>query len=308
MAARNDVYSIVTDKVIRLLEAGTVPWRKPWKGANHHPCNARTGSQYRGINPFLLQVEADCSGYGDHRWLTFKQAKDAGGNVRKGESSTLVIFWKWYETTDKTTDKEVRIPCLRYFRVFNVLQCDGLDEAKLKAEPDVYEPTRWESIESAQGLADGFLARSGLAERIDHGGNRACYRPVPDSLQMPDCDRFSEPSEYYSTLFHELTHATGHSSRLDRLDLTSFGSSSYAKEELVAEMGAAFLCGFAGIDMPETLENSAAYLAGWLRCLRSDSRMIASAAAQAQKAADLIIGRTYEDAATGAEQPRSVEV
>ena len=138
-----DVYAMVTDRVIELLERGTIPWRKPWHGANLQPCNGKTGHQYRGINPFLLQVTQVCNGYSDHRWLTYKNAQDAGGTVRKGEKSTLVCFWKWLEVVDKDTKKPKKIPLLRYFRVFNVEQCDDIDETKLKAEADTYEPTEW---------------------------------------------------------------------------------------------------------------------------------------------------------------------
>ncbi len=290
-----DVYEIVTDRVIELLERGTVPWRKPWKGQNLHPCNGRTGSHYRGINPFLLEVAKISNGYRDHRWLTFKQAKDAGGTVKKGESSSLVVFWKWLEKADGDTGEVKRIPLLRYFRVFNVEQCKKLDESKLKAEPDVYEPSEWEAIENAERIADTWLESSGLHNRISHGGNRAAYSPSDDSLLMPDRDRFEASAEYYSTLFHELTHSTGHIDRLNRFESGGFGSDPYAREELIAELGAAFLCGECGIES-DIIENSAAYLNGWIRVLKGDKRLIASAAGAAQKAADLILGRKFEAA------------
>ena len=303
-----DVYAMVTDRVIELLERGTIPWRKPWHGANLQPCNGKTGHQYRGINPFLLQVTQVCNGYSDHRWLTYKNAQDAGGTVRKGEKSTLVCFWKWLEVVDKDTKKPKKIPLLRYFRVFNVEQCDDIDETKLKAEADTYEPTEWEAIDAAEVVSNDWLNRSGLRERIEHGGNRACYAPSLDSLRMPDRDRFEVSAEYYCTLFHELTHSTGHESRLNRFESGGFGSDPYAREELVAELGAAFLCGHAGIQ-GVVEENSAAYLNGWLKVLKADKKLIAGAAAAAQKAADLVLGKTWDGGAEdNAAQPQIVGV
>jgi antirestriction protein ArdC len=302
LSKKVDVYSMVTDRVVELLEAGTVPWRKPWKGRNLHPCNGKSGAKYRGINPFMLEMTRACEGYEDHRWLTYKQAKEAGGNVRRGERSTLVVFWKWFETTDRETGKVKQIPCLKYFRVFNANQCEDLDEKKLKAETDDYTPTEWEAIEAAEQIGADWLASSGIGDRIEHGGNRAVYRPGTDSLGMPDRDRFEVPAEYYSTMFHEMVHSTGHESRLNRFQSGEFGKESYAKEELIAEMGSAFLCGECGIE-GQTIENSAAYLQGWLKALKNDKRLVASAAAAGQKASDLILGRSYgQTAEDGAQQ------
>ncbi|MEO1979219.1 MAG: zincin-like metallopeptidase domain-containing protein, partial [Fuerstiella sp.] len=270
-----DVYSMVTDRVVELLERGTVPWRKPWKGKNLHPCNAKTGHQYRGLNPFMLEIVRACSGYQDHRWLTYKQAQAAGGNIRKGEKSSFVTFWQWLEVIDKETQKPKKIPLLKYFRVFNIEQTENIDEGKLRAESDVYESTEWESIVGAEAITDGWLQRSGLAERIQHGGNRAFYRPADDSLQMPDQDRFGSAAEYHQTLFHELGHSTGHKSRLNRLSPDGFGSDPYAKEELIAELTASFLAGQCGLTA-ETEQNSTAYIAGWLRVLKQDKKLVGS--------------------------------
>ena len=287
---RIDVYEVVTDQVVKLLEAGTIPWRRPWKGRLQHPQNAKSGAHYRGINPFILEVARLTGGWTDHRWLTFKQAKDAGGNVRKGEKSTLVVFWNWYDKKNAETGETDRFPVLKYFRVFNIEQTENVDESRLKADGDTYEPTEWEAIEAAESVASDWLGRSGIT--YEERGVVAAYRPADDSLMMPDRDRFEVPSEFYSVLFHELTHATGHGSRLDRLDSSTFGSEAYGREELVAEMGSAFLCGHCGIEA-QTIQNSAAYISGWLKVLKSDKRLIASAAAAAQRAADLILGKSF---------------
>ena len=297
MAARPDVYQMVTDRVIELLEQGTVPWRKPWNGANSHPCNGKTGHQYRGINPFLLQAVQMSEGWTDHRWLTFKQIVDAGGKVIKGSKSTLVVFWRWINITDKDTQEDKKIPMLKYFRVFNYEQTEEVDEAKLKAQIEVYEPNEWEALEAAEVIADRWLGESGLADRITYGGGRACYVPSDDSLRMPDRDRFEQSAEFYGTLFHELTHSTGHKDRLNRFESGSFGTDPYAREELVAEMGAAFLCGECGI-YSEVENNSAAYIQSWLKVLKGDKKLVAGAAAAAQKASDLMLGRVWEPAET----------
>mgnify|MGYP006928311024 CR=1 FL=1 len=169
------------------------------------------------------------------------------------------------------------------------------------------EPSEWEALEGAEAIADQWLNESGLVARITYKGSRACYAPGSDSLRMPERDRFEQSAEYYGTLFHELTHSTGHEYRLNRFESGSFGTDPYAREELVAEMGAAFLCGECGIH-GEVEENSAAYIQGWLKCLKGDKKLIAGAAAAAQKASDLILGRKWEakTAEEDAVQPLSV--
>jgi len=278
-----EVYQKITDRIIQLLEQGDVPWRKPWSGGPAaHPKNLNTGKPYRGINVFMLHA----AGYESPWWLTFKQARGRGGHVRKGEKGWPVVFWKFHEvgSTDddgKATTKA--IPLLRQYTVFNVDQCDDIEAP---AAPGV-KTFDFDPIASAEGVVANMPKRP----TIGHGENRAYYRPSTDAVNMPKPERFSLPTEYYSTLFHELTHATGHTSRLDRkLDtrLAAFGTADYSREELVAEMGAAFLCGHAGID--QTLDNSAAYIGGWLKRLRNDKRLVVTAAAQAQKAADFILG------------------
>ena len=281
-----DSYQVITDRMISLLEQGVVPWHKPWAaGGGGCPKNLVSGKAYRGSNVFILA----CSGYESPYWLTYKQARKRGGYVRRGQKGTQVVFWKFLEVEDPGTGKAKKIPMLRHYTVFNAEQCGGVN-----------------APESASTLEHGFdpIARAeevveempGRPE-VRHGEPRAFYRLSDDLVNMPKRERFSRPEEYYSTLFHELTHATGHSTRLGRLKgdsgTASFGSGSYSREELVAEMGAAFLSGDAGI-VNATIDNSAAYIAAWLRRLRDDKKLVIMAAAQAQKAADYILDRKFD--------------
>jgi antirestriction protein ArdC len=280
-----DLYQEVTDQIVAMLEKGVVPWRSPILGRSSagHPKNLNTGKQYRGVNVFLLAFTAFAKGYGSSYWITFNQAKERGGNVKKGEKSSMVVFWKQYETTNKEAGRPTIVPVMRYYNVFNAEQIEGNEI------PDAvkFEPIEFKPIEGAEQIASGYLG----APSIEHdGGQQAFYRPASDSVHLPQRTRFASVEEYYSTLFHELSHSTGHSSRLDRkLDTNPrpFGSPDYGKEELIAEMSAAFLCSSAGIQ-PTVIENQAAYLAGWLKQLKSDKKLVISAAGQAQKAADWI--------------------
>ena len=240
------------------------------------------------MNVFLLAVESWAKGYESSYWITFKQAKEKGGSVRKGEKSSMVVFWKQIEVEDRETGEPTTVPVLRYYRVFNIAQCAGI------AAPDVeeYEPLDFTPIEAAQRIIEGY--RNGPA--IEHGHAYPCYLPTRDIVRMPDAERFVSEAEWYSALFHELGHSTGHGKRLNRgLDKSAagFGSESYGKEELVAEMTAAFLCGHAGIERA-MMDNAAAYLQGWLKKLREDKRLAVHAAGAAQKAADWILGQYRE--------------
>ncbi|MCA9178403.1 MAG: DUF1738 domain-containing protein [Planctomycetales bacterium] len=275
-------YQIITDRIIQLLEDGVVPWRKPWTSHAAPPQNAVSRRPYRGVNVFLLA----CSRYDSPYWLTFRQAKQWGGSVNKGEKATPVCFWKWLETEDEETGEIRQRPLLRVYYVFNVAQCD-LPSGKLPVTPaeDCHD---FVPIEQCEQVVAAMPRRPDLK----HDADGAFYRPSEDCVHMPPQERFHSSEEYYATLFHELTHATGHSSRLNRdgiVDPVSFGSPSYSREELVAELGASFLCGHCRIEQA-TIENSAAYLQGWLKQLRGDARLIVTAAAAAQKASDFILG------------------
>jgi len=287
------VYDVITDRILDQLERGVVPWHRPWHGT---PTSLTTGKEYRGINLILL----GSSGYSTPYWLTYRQAQKLGGQVRKGEHSTPVVFWKWFDRDD-TEHKPDTDPLvtkngkpkgaramLRYYRVFNADQCDGIPSDKVPA----IQTREFTPIDAAEAIVEAMPQ----PPRINHYGTRACYNPHTDEVAMPRPDLFTGDAEYYSTLFHELTHSTGHDSRLGRHAKEHcthhFGTNDYSKEELVAEFGAAFLCGHAGIEQ-RTVDNSASYIASWLRRLRNDKRLAVYAAAQAQKAADFVLGRKF---------------
>ena len=276
------VYEIVTEKIIKQLESGVAPWRKPWTCQT--PANLLTQKEYRGLNVFTLASQ----GFPSRFWLTYNQATKLGGRIRKGEKSSPVIFWNICderETTAQDGANETSRPfLLRYYSVFNLSQAEGIDiPASLLQETRTNEP-----IETCEQLVTN-MPNSPAFEQSD----KAWYSPSNDVVGMPARGLFHSSEEYYATEFHELAHSTGHAKRLHRENFdnpVSFGSESYSKEELIAEMTAAMLCGIAGIEQ-RILENSAAYLKTWIARLKSDSRLLVSAASQAQKAADFIQGK-----------------
>lgn len=273
-----DVYEVVTNNIIERLEKGVIPWRQPWTNAGM-PKNLVTGKSYRGINVMLLASV----GYEHNQFLTFSQAKELGASVRKGEKSHLVIFWKQIEKTDKETGKTKRIPFLKHYRVFNISQCDGIPKEKL--------PLKEERINDPILECESIIAGMPHKPRIQHKEHMAYYDIRGDYVNMPEVRTFENSESYYGTLFHELTHSTGHESRLNRKEVMSgggFGSESYALEELTAEIGASYLKSYAGIPIEE-LDNSAAYIQGWLKRLQNDKKLIFHASAQAQKATDFIL-------------------
>lgn len=286
------VYEVITNRIIEQLEAGTAPWHKPWQvhGKNGLPRNLVTMREYRGINVWILLS----SGFSSPYWLTYRQAQTVGCHVRVGEKGLPLVYWKigTREVQDGDETVEKRSVLCRFYTVFNVEQCEGL---KIQpTEPTENEP-QVQPIEACEQVVSTWLGKP----LIKHGGDCASYSKVLDCVRMPERDRFSSAEEYYSTLFHELTHSTGHRSRLNRSSLTEFerfGDESYSREELVAEMGSAFLAGYCGIEN-RTINNSAAYLANWLDALKSDSRLVLVAASQAQKAVDLILGVTSSSTA-----------
>ncbi len=285
---KKDVYQIITDQIINLLEQGVIPWHKPWNAENGAPCNLSSGKAYRGINTFLLS----CMG-GSKYWLTFKQAKDMKGTVKKGSKGAPVVFWNWREREikdEKTGEVEIKTnPIIRYYTVFNLDQIEGVETPK----EEETEKLEFTPIEAAEKIINGMPN----SPEIRYGGNRAFYSPITDLVGMPEKVDFEGAEEFYNTFFHELTHSTGH---LDRLkikeveNLNPFGSASYSREELVAEMGAAFLCGHSGIER-KTITNSASYIGSWLKKLRNDKKFVVTAAAQAQKAADFILDKKKEN-------------
>lgn len=282
--SKTDVYQIVTDHVIELLNKGIVPWRKPWRaGSSDVPQNLVSKRPYSGINFWLLGYSEFSSPY----WLTYRQAQAMGGYVKQGERSSIAVFWKILRTDKKDENGEDKtVPLLRYYRVFNLQQCEGIEAPK----PVIMRP--FNPIAACESVVAGMPNQP----TIQVGGGRAYYRPSTDAVQMPQKGLFSGDAEYYSTLFHELVHSTGHAARLGRKGVMGdirFGSGDYSKEELIAEMGAAYLCALTGIEN-STIENSAAYIGGWLRRLKSEPKMVVLAAAAAQKAADFITGESED--------------
>lgn len=290
MSEKADVNQIITDRVVTMLEEGRVPWRKAWKpGAAHRSI---AGHTYRGVNVFLLGMEATINSYASPFWITYKQAKERGGTVRKGEHGTLVVFWKRLKVEDRTSGDDKMIPLLRYYRVFNVEQTEGcnLPAAVANWEPLVVV----DGLEAADRILNQYL--TGGPSFTESATEDAYYVPARDAITVPMKSRFADLDEFYSTAFHEVGHSTGHPDRLNRFTPAAFGSHAYGLEELAAEMTATMLCGEAGIE--STQENSAAYLASWLTNIREDPKVLVKAAGQAQRAADLVLGRTFEDTTT----------
>ncbi|WP_417847307.1 ArdC family protein [Thalassoglobus sp.] len=301
---RRDIYQEVTDKIIDLLDQGTVPWQNPIKRGNGDgwPKNMHSGKNYRGINVFLLGMRAWESGFASDYWLTFKQSKERGGQVKKGEKSSLVIFWKQLDKEDPETGEDIKIPVLRHYNVFNVEQCEGIEipDAPKEIVTDPFIP-----LERAEAIVDGFPN----PPKINYEGRRAYYRPSVDEVFIPEPELFEDRECFYNTLLHECSHATGHSKRLNRgldTDLAPFGSPDYSKEELVAEMSAAFLCATAGIS-PPTIEQSAAYIDNWRKQLQGDKKLVVQAAGAAQKSADLILGTQFDQASSPKESPKQTK-
>jgi len=289
-----NVYEVITDRIVEKLEQGVVPWQKPWNSTVGMPRNLLSQKAYRGINVWVLAS----AGYSSPYWLTFRQAQEIGGHVKRGEHGSPVVFWKWLEKSEETQDGETenesrRIPMARLYTLFNVQQCELPERLQpfLQIDNALAADTH-RQIEACEQIIAGMPLRPA----IQHGEARAYYQPLHDRVNMPERRLFPKAEHYYSVLFHELTHSTGHASRLDRAtlrDLLAFGDTNYSKEELCAEMGAAYLCGVAGI-ANETVDNSAAYLQGWLSKLRNDKTLLVQAAAQAQKAADYILGKSNQ--------------
>ncbi len=280
------VEEIITQRIIDKLEQRTVPWRKPWAGGGL-PKNYINRKEYRGINPFLLRSV----GYAYPYFLTFIQAKQLGGNIKKGSKGMPVVFFKFVEKeNEKNPETTKRFPVLRYYTVFNIEQTEGIDYYETIAESPTLDD--FQTIQEAEKTIQDMPNRPECQE-IE---NRAYYSPTRDVVNMPRRNLFESEPAFYSTYFHELTHSTGHSSRLNRktlADQNAFGNHDYSKEELCAEMGAAMLCGHVGIEN-QTIDNCAAYIAGWLRALRSDKRFVIQAAGYAQRGVDFILNHRFE--------------
>ena len=271
-----DLFQIITDRIVAELEQGIIPWQKPWIASGNAVSRA-TGKPYSLLNQMIL-------GRGGE-YLTFAQCQKEGGKIRKGEKSQMVVFWKFIEQEDEETCEKKQVPFLRYYNVFHIDQCEGLTAKHMPELPATAKPD-----ETAENMIAAYAKRSGV-RIVNQEGDRAFYRPSNDTVVLPLLAQFAETAEYYSTAFHELTHSTGHSTRLNRLDKTAFfGSEAYSKEELIAEIGASALVNHAGLETATSFRNSAAYIQNWLKVLRDDKRFIVSAAGKAEKAVALILG------------------
>ncbi|WOH57764.1 ArdC family protein [Bradyrhizobium sp. BWC-3-1] len=286
---RANLYDEITNKIITELEAGRVPWVQPWgtaaaKAPLAMPKSAASGRQYSGINILILWGTATERGFSGQSWLTFRQALSLGGHVRKGERGTTVVYADRFVPVDEkrraheTGEEAQAVPFLKRFTVFNLDQCDGLASDIVTAAPPpppgMIEPT-----------VDALIKASGIDFRI--GGNRAFYAPTEDYVQVPPPQAYFEPINWHRTALHELAHASGHPSRLNRDLSGSFGTRKYAFEELVAEISSAFGCASLGI-VPTV--RHADYIGSWLEVLREDNRAIVRAASQASKVADYLLG------------------
>lgn len=295
VTTQRDLYREVTDKIIALIETGVAPWRRTWSQYGLAR-NYATGHIYTGINLILMNNTPHPIPY----FLTFNQVKERGGQIRKGAKAEMVIYFNVYykDGADQTMIKEEArrrsdagediqvLKFIKYYSVFNIADIEGIDFdiPQVELKPN-------EKIERCESIIEQMPNRPAL-KNID--GNRAFYAPPLDFVNMPAIEQFETAEDYYATYFHELTHSTGHTSRLAREEIMnpqSFGSKPYSREELVAEMGASFLCSSVQIDFDNVIENNAAYLAGWLKVLQTDSKFIFKAAAEAQKAADYILNR-----------------
>jgi len=296
---RRDIYQEVTDRILEILDRGTVPWHNPIRstgGGDGWPKNLDSGKNYRGINVFLLAFESWDKGYGTDYWTTFRQASNQGGKIRKGEKASLekaslVTFWKLFDTKDKNTGEDVKLPVLKHYNVFNLEQCEGIEIPDAPVEDVEAEP--FVPIEKAEKIVNGYSD----PPVILHSGNKAVYRPLVDTVLIAPPEQFENSESYFAVLNHELIHSTGNEKRLGRgLDTepAAFGTPDYSKEEMIAEMGAAFLNASAGISVP-TIEQSASYIEHWQKALRGDKRLVVSAAGAAQKAADWILGTAWPE-------------
>jgi len=260
----NDVYTQVTESIISKLECGVVPWRRTWAA----PMNYCSRRPYSGINVWLLHGRYELP-----YWLTYRQARQMGGHVRRGEHGTRIIYWNMVDVTDG--DDEVRqVPILRCYTVFNVAQCSGVEVPHI------------EPITSAEVIVDNYHDAPVLEV-----GSSASYNPTVDTMYLPHRDTFESAAAYYTTLYHEMTHSTGHESRLNRVMDTQYASESYSTEELIAELGAAYLCAISGIELAaQGLDNTTAYIQHWVGKLREDRKFIVRVSSTAQRAANWILG------------------
>lgn len=277
-----NVYEMVTNRIIEQLESGVIPWEKPWSGVRSGAFNRVSKKSYSLLNQMLLGKDGE--------WASFKQWTDLGGHIRKGEKSSIVVFWKILPVEEMQEDgsKVVKqIPLLKYINVFHISQVDGVEPLPKEELHDI------KPIEKAESILIDYWTRENI--KVEHiKGNKAFYSPMSDMIQLPLFEQFKDANEYYSTAFHESVHSTMKESRCNRAEerknkLVAFGSEEYSKEELVAEIGSANLMNIIGIETKKSFRNSTAYIQSWLRVLRNDNKFIVSASSKAEKAVEYIL-------------------
>lgn len=282
MAKKFDIYEEVTKRILDQLDQGIIPWHKPWTGSQEGAYNYVSKKAYSFLNQMLLKHQ--------DAYLSWKQIQDLGGKVKKGAKSEMVTFWKVLPIEDKDKDGnkiEKKIPFLRYYNVFWIGDCEGIERKELQRS--TLEPEQ-----EAENIINLYMNSDNHPTLIrDKTSDKAYYSPIRDQVVVPEIGQFSDISEYYSVLFHELTHSTGAQSRLNRIKIgvAHFGNEEYSKEELVAEIGAASLVNIAGLETAKSFKNSASYIQGWSEALREDKKMIVEASSKAAKAVDYILGR-----------------
>jgi len=289
-----DAYQMVTDRICAMLEQGFIPWEKPWAMTRSCAWSGHNGRVYTLLNQFLLadpdkkykdwdELVDDIAG----EWVTFNQAIDRGGMVRKGEHGRKIVFFTWLNKKDEDgNETDEQFPFLKWTTVFKISQCDGIEQKFHKDAGMLYD---FNPDKSACDVVDDYVKREGVKLELKQC-DRACYCPKTDTVTLPLPEQFQNNAEYYSTLFHELTHSTGHPNRLNRLvKAAAFGSAEYSAEELVAEIGSASIMATLNIENDRTFRNSAAYVQNWLKALKNDKKLIVTAAARAEKAIKLIL-------------------
>ena len=290
-----DAYQMATDRICELLEQGFIPWDKPWAMVSDCAWSGHDGHVYTLLNQFLLadpakkykgfdELVRDIAG----EWVTFKKVKDRGGNVKKGEHGRKVVFFSLLAKKDEDGNETDNVfPVISWSTVFKISQCEGIEQ-KFHTDADcLYD---FDPNQTADEVATGYIYLEGIKFGTKHC-NKACYNPETDTVQLPLPEQFADNAEYYSTLFHELVHSTGHPKRLNRIVKTAaFGDDDYSAEELVAEIGSASIMATLGIENSGTFRNSAAYIQNWLKALKNDKKLIVTASAKAEKAIKMIFG------------------
>ena len=276
---KKDIYEMVTDKIIEQLEKGYIPWQKPWTGVHDGAYNRISNKPYSLLNQMLLSKTGE--------YASFKQWTELGGHIRKGEKAEIVTFWKIQQIEEENEDGEKiikQLPLLRYYNVFHISQVEGV-------EPKSINLNELQPIEEAERIKTEYMQREHI-KILEKVTDKAFYSPSLDYIQIPCKEQYQNIEEFYSTLFHEMTHSTGHKVRLDREDVKDcmyFGSENYSKEELCAELGSAFLINKLGIESSKSFNNSTAYIQSWLRVLKNDKKFIISASSRAEKAVKYIL-------------------